>query len=896
MPLTAGTRLGPYEITAPLGSGGMGEVYRARDTRLGREVAVKVLPASLSSSPEVRARFEREARTVSSLNHPHICVLHDVGHEAGTDFLVMELVEGETLAQRIARGALPVADLLRIGGQIADALDRAHRAGVIHRDLKPGNVMLARSGAKLMDFGLARPTGLAGPGGSGVSAAMTQSPTMAAPLTAEGSIVGTFQYMAPEQLEGREADARSDLWALGCVLYEMATGRRAFEGATQASLISAIMRDQPRPMSQLAPLSPPALERVVGALLAKDPDDRWQSAADVRRELEWTASGDSSAGSSAGSRIAAPLPALRRRLPSGAWGLGIGAAIAALALLYAFGPGASRRETAPLVRFSIASPPGTTLPLPAEAQLSPDGRTIVFTANDSLGASRLFLRPLASRDARALPGTEGASEPFWSPDGRMLGFFANGRLRRVALDGSPPVDLCDAPDPRGGAWSTNGTIVFAPNNQGGLLRVSAGGGQPTPVTAVDTARHERGHRYPQFLPDGRHFLYVALGTEEQVSTYLASLSGEKPVEVARAGSMARYAPPGYLLYLDGEVTATHHRLLARRFDAGRGRASGEEQLVLDRVEASNFGCANLTAAAGGGLVTQRWQAAHLRLEWRDWQGNTMGVAVQDLDGAPGPLSPDGTRLAYSGNDPRDLYVLDMVSGVSTRLTFENHDVSWMCWSPDGRRIAFARVTGSRGWECRLKSADGSGPDSMLFHGPGLFSYPLQWSRDGRWLLMRCTSASGNFDLWRMPMTGAGKPEVYQQTAAEEGDGCLSPDGRWVAYVADENGKPGLYVQSFPEPGARYQVAISDPAAARWSRRGDALGVITRNGDPVLIQVSTAGGFRQGAATRRPTLPRQPRLEDISPDEQRLLMGSRKDLTGATSLEVVLGWTQLLEKR
>jgi Tol biopolymer transport system component len=360
--------------------------------------------------------------------------------------------------------------------------------------------------------------------------------------------------------------------------------------------------------------------------------------------------------------------------------------------------------------------------------------------------------------------------------------------------------------------------------------------------------------------------------------------------------MARYAPPGYLLYLDGEVTATHHRLLARRFDAGRGRASGEEQLVLDRVEASNFGCANLTAAAGGGLVTQRWQAAHLRLEWRDWQGNTMGVAVQDLDGAPGPLSPDGTRLAYSGNDPRDLYVLDMASGVSTRLTFENHDVSWMCWSPDGRRIAFARVTGSRGWECRLKSADGSGPDSMLFHGPGLFSYPLQWSRDGRWLLMRCTSASGNFDLWRMPMTGAGKPEVYQQTAAEEGDGCLSPDGRWVAYVADENGKPGLYVQSFPEPGARYQVAISDPAAARWSRRGDALGVITRNGDPVLIQVSTAGGFRQGAATRRPTLPRQPRLEDISPDEQRLLMGSRKDLTGATSLEVVLGWTQLLEKR
>jgi len=749
--------------------------------------------------------------------------------------------------------------------------------------------MLTRSGAKLMDFGLARPTGLSGPAGSGAPAGMTQSPTMAAPLTAEGSIVGTFQYMAPEQLEGREADARSDLWALGCVLYEMATGRRAFEGGTQASLISGIMRDHPRPMSQLAPMSPPALERVVGALLAKDPDERWQSAADVRRELEWTASG--------GSQIAAEVPALRRRrLPSGAWGLGTGAAIAALALLYAFGPWRAPRETAPLVRFSIPAPPGTTLPNPAEAQLSPDGRTIVFAADDSLGVHHLYLRPLASRDARVFPGTERATLPFWSPDGRMLGFFAGIKLRRVALDGSPPVDLCDVADPRGGTWSPNGTIVFAPNNTGGLLRVSASGGQPTPVTALDTTRHERGHRYPQFLPDGQHFLYVAIGAENQVSTYVATLSGGKPVEVAHAGSMARYAPQGYLLYLDGDVTATHHRLLARRFDAGRGRASGEEQLVLDRVETTNFGYANVSAAAGGALVAQRWQTPHVRLEWRDWFGNVKSVAVPDLDLSGGALSPDGARLAYAGNDPRDLFVLDLASGVSSRLTFEDRDVNFICWSPDGRRIAFGRVTGARGWECRLKSADGTGPDSMLFHGPGLFSMPLNWSRDGRWLLMRCSSASGNYDLWRMPMTGGGKAEVYQETGAQEVQASLSPDGRWVTYVAEENGKPGLYVQSFPNPGARYQVAVDNPGGVQWSRRGDALGVITRTGEPLRIQVSIAEGFRQGATIRHPALPRDDQVLDISPDEQRCLVAALKDVAGASNLEVVMGWPQLLEKR
>ena len=546
----------------------MGEVYRARDTRLGREVAIKVLPQHLSSNPEVRARFEREAKAVSSLNHPNVCVLHDVGREGETDYLVMELIEGETLAARLAKGPLPGPDVLKVGAQIADALDRAHRAGVMHRDLKPGNIMLTKSGAKLMDFGLARATGLAGPE-SGSGLAMTTSPTLAQPLTAEGTIVGTFQYMSPEQLEGRETDARSDIWALGCVLYEMATGRRAFEGTSQASLIGSIMHKDPAPMTQLAPMSPPSLERLVRQCLAKDPTERWQSAGDVRRELEWIAGSASQAGT------AAAPPSRRRGVPRGLAGLLVGVAIAAAALLFAFGPWHKSRTETPLVRFELNAPEGTTLKNTAEPALSPDGTSIVFGVTDAAGVDRLYFRALASPDARVVPGTEGAALPFWSPDGRMLGYFANAKLFKVALDGSAPIALCDAPDGRGGAWSPDGTIVFAPNNQGSIVRVPANGGKPVEVTKLDKTRGERGHRYPQFLPDGKHFLYVAVGVGDDVVTYAASLDGGDAVKVCQAGSAGRWASPAFLLYLDRGVNSDRRRLLAQRFDPATLRATGD---------------------------------------------------------------------------------------------------------------------------------------------------------------------------------------------------------------------------------------------------------------------------------------------------------------------------------
>ncbi|HET9327828.1 MAG TPA: protein kinase [Candidatus Eisenbacteria bacterium] len=890
MTLPTTTRLGPYEILAPLGAGGMGEVYRARDTRLLREVAIKVLARHLSNSPEIRSRFEREARTVSSLNHPHICTLHDVGREGDTDFLVMELVEGETLAHRLTMGPLPPPEVLRLGAQISDALDRAHRAGVIHRDLKPGNVMLTRLGVKLMDFGLARATGLDAPSSSVASmAGLTQSPTMAQPLTAEGTIVGTFQYMAPEQLEGKEANVCSDLWALGCVLYEMATGKRAFEGSTQASLISAIMRDQPRPISQLSPLSPPALERLVNQCLAKDPEERWQSAGDIRRELEWIRSGTSQS-------AAAPVPAPRPvRLP--AWvGLAAGGAIAAGALIVAFGPWAARTPNPAAMRFTIMSPPGMTLMYPAEAELSPDGRAIVYVAGDSVGTRRLFLRSLDNPQARALAGTEGASLPFWSPDGRRLGFFAAAKLKKMALDGSPPSVLCDAPDPRGGSWSRDETIVFAPNNQGGLFKISASGGTPEPLTKPDPARKERGHRYPQFLPDGRHFLFVAIGIDDLATTFAGSIDGGKPVEIRRGGAMARFAPPDHVVFREGGVgRGENRRVLAQRFDPGARRLRGEPRLLLDRASATNFGYSNITTDARGTLVAQQWDPPRSRVTWKDRSGRSLGVVADDLDAVTGSLSPDGRQLAYPGVTARDLMLHDLDSGISRRLSFENQPVANIVWSPDGRFIAFTRLFGFRGWQARVKAID-TGQDSALFSGHELFNFPQAWSRDGRWLVVLRVDSTSTADLWKVPMTGGGSAQIYQRTRGEEQQASLSPDGKWIAYVVTEDGRPSLFVQSFPDPGIPYQVTVDEPAGVAWNDRGDVLGVGTRTGELLSIQVSTASGFRQGATTRLFRLTKDETLFDVERGGQRFLIGTFKDLSATTYLDVVLNWRELLDRR
>ncbi|MFN2385493.1 MAG: protein kinase [Thermoanaerobaculia bacterium] len=525
MTLVSGTRLGPYEIQDLVGAGGMGEVYRARDTRLERTVAIKVLPTHLSESPEVRERFDREAKTVSQLSHPNVCALYDVGHQDGIDYVVMEYLEGETLAERLLKGPLAIEQVLRYGVEIAGGLDRAHRQGIVHRDLKPGNVMLTRAGVKLLDFGLAKAFQTQPLSGT------TALPT-AAHLTQEGTILGTFQYMAPEQLEGKDADARTDIFALGAVLFEMATGRKAFGGASQASLISSIMSADPPSISAVQPLSPPALDRVIRKCLAKDPEDRWQSAHDVASELKWVGEGGSQAG------ISAPAIPRRRSRERLAWGA---AAVAAAGAIL-FGALLLRRPAADAERRAFVLMPDSRSELQAVA-ISPDDRNLALSFADRQGQTALFLRPIGSVETRRLPGTEDSADPFWSPDGRQIGFFSRGKLKRISVDGGAVQTLADA-DRHGASWGRAGTIVYCQAFGSALQRVAATGGSPGPATTLDASRQEVMHAWPKFLPDGKHFVFYARSADPAKSAiFLASLDSTERTLLTAADAGPLYAEP-----------------------------------------------------------------------------------------------------------------------------------------------------------------------------------------------------------------------------------------------------------------------------------------------------------------------------------------------------------------
>lgn len=877
MSLTPGTRLGPYEITAPLGAGGMGEVFRATDTRLGREVAVKVLPRHLSTHPEVRARFEREAKTISSLNHPSICTLFDVGREGDTDYLVMELIEGETLARRLEKGALPVAEALRIGGQIADALDRAHRAGVVHRDLKPGNVMLTKSGAKLMDFGLARATGMAGPAsGSGVTmAALTRSPTVAQPLTAEGTIIGTFQYMAPEQLEGNEADARSDLWALGCVIYEMATGRRAFDGATQASLISAIMRDVPLPLAELAPMSPPALERLVQACLAKDPADRLQSAHDIRMQLAWLAEGGSPAAA------AAPVKSGRKSRETLAWALAAAGLIVAAGL--AWRTLGSRGPAPEAIQSLIEAPLDSPITKRgSDVVISPDGRTIAFVTRGGL-----FVRPLGSESAKHVEGAEaGAWQPFWSPDSRSIAFFSGtGKLMRIPASGGTPALVCNVLNGRGGSWNRDGTILFAPSSDGPLMRVPAAGGEPVAVTTLDSTRHESGHRFPCFLPDGEHFLFTSLpGGPAGWDTFVGSLKSRTVKRLLSARSAAVYAEPGYLLFeRDG-------RVMAQPFDARRLELQGEAIAIARAPEQSDVDAAPVASASPDGrLVILRSEPDDTRLELVD----LAGVAQARYDLPPGPwrvssLAPDGRRAAVF-NGP-DLWMVDLGRAVPMRFAATASNSFTSAWSPDGNRIAFiAKIQGRdeihiAGMDGRVEPVPTTDDDFKFLSG---------WSDDGQYITFSGINGKTNYDIWILPMTGERKPRPYLTGAASERAGRISPDGRWLAYISNETGHDEVYVQSFPVPGHKVRVSPGGGQFPLWVDGGRSLRYI--NGNSIVTVPVTMG-------------------EELTPGPPREVPWNVQGVTGATAtadgnrllvslattqrprdIRLILDWTALLER-
>jgi eukaryotic-like serine/threonine-protein kinase len=901
MTLTPGTKLGPYEITSPLGAGGMGEVYRARDTRLGRDVAIKVLPQHLSANPEVRARFEREARTVSSLNHPNICTLYDVGREGETDFLVMELIEGETLATRLARGALPLTDTLRIGGEIADALDRAHRAGVVHRDLKPGNVMLTKSGAKLMDFGLARASGLAPAPGSGVTVgALTQSPTIAQPLTAEGTIVGTFQYMCPEQLEGKEADARSDVWSLGCVLYEMATGKRAFEGKSQASLITSIMGSEPSSISQIAPMTPPALDRLVSAMLSKDPADRVQSAHDVKLQLAWIAEGGSGAGLP---KVVAKSRRNRERL---AW-------IAAIALAIIAG-GFARElimkggNPARVTRTIIPAPPATRLQITGDdagpPAISPDGTMLVFTAVGGGGGKRLWLRRLDAFAAHPLTGTDDASYPFWSPDNKSIAFYASGKLRRLDLATGSVVTLVDGIESgRGGSWSKNGVILYTPTYTSGLYRVSDGGGTPQAVTVLDTTVITT-NRFPQFLPDGEHFIYLAashLPNGAASAVYCGSLDGGKPVRVLESKSSAVYAN-GFLLFVRDST------LMAQQFDLGSRSTRGEPRATQEAVHADRSTWnVPVSASANGVLVYGLGgSAGNNRAALYDRAGRR----IRNLTPVGNILSvnttPDGRRLVFEWQQQplADVWLVDVATGTRSRVTRNPDDDNSPVWLPDGKSILYTARDHLRYRIFQIR-VDGLSEPRQIFEDPAQDVWALDVSSDGRWMLYGVGRARGNRPfgaLWIRSLVDDVPAHMLVPESENFFGAQFSPNGKWIAFDAEGSGHAEVYVSPMPASGeglsARWQVSTAGGTRPCW--RGDSRELYYDRFDGMIMAVSVDGsGSDFHTAGETPLFQAFQRSDghtmDVSADGQSFIVNT---LGGddAEPLAVVSNWMQTITAR
>jgi len=873
MSLAAGSRLGPYEIVSPLGAGGMGEVYRARDTRLDRTVAIKVLPQHLSSSSEVRQRFEREAKTISALSHPHICALYDVGNQDGVEYLVMELLEGETLAGRLSKGPLPLEQTLRYGVEIADALDKAHRQGIVHRDLKPGNVMLTKSGVKLLDFGLAK---VFAPAGS--PSALTALPTVAGstPLTQEGTILGTFQYMAPEQLEGREADGRSDVFAFGAVLYEMATGRKAFEGKSQASLIAAIMTSEPPSLSTIEPMSPPALDRVVRTCLAKDPDERWQSAHDIASELKWIAQG-SQTGVAA---IASPARRAGRR-ERWAWTLATAslAAAAAIAVAALRGP----REPGRPIRLSLGMPSKVPFDFFDHATVSPDGRNVAFIAHGAGGKQSIWIRPLDSLAARPLAGTDGTTGLFWSPNGASIGFFAEGKLKRIESAGGAPQVLANAAAPHGGAWSADGVILFAPTPYSPLLRVSATGGAPSAVSKL--APREDGHMWPAFLPDGRHFVFLAdASTTPDHSIRLGALDSlESEKLVSPAVTNLAFAAPNWLLFVRAGSLVAQRVNVSKRTLAGDPVPLGEQIAVDDLQHGFDF------SVSQSGSLVYRTGSPETQLSWFDRSGKRLAAVGEPARYGRFELSPDERQIACERLDADlrhgNLWLVDLSRGSTSRLTAGATSDYAPIWSPDGRRVMYGSAR--TGVADLYEVASGGGSSEKLVLHDSLDKNPMSWSPDGRFALISIIAANTREDISVLPLSGAARMEPLVTTEFTEVDAQISPDGRWFAYSSDESGRFEVYVQSFSDKAQRYRVSTSGGFRARWRGDGKELFFVA---DSILksVAISGAAGLDFGPPK---DLFRIVGIADyaVTRDGQRILAAASPDQTPDQPATVVLNW-------
>jgi eukaryotic-like serine/threonine-protein kinase len=892
MTLTSGARLGPYEIVARVGAGGMGEVYKATDTRLGRTVAIKVLPAHVAADPALRARLEREARAISSLNHPHICTLHDIGHQDGTDFLVMEYLEGDTLAQRLQHGPMHLTQALQTGVEIADALDKAHRQGIVHRDLKPGNVMLTKTGAKLLDFGLAKlhPTVAS----SGLSAV----PTVTSPLTGAGSIVGTYQYMAPEQIEGREADERSDIFALGAVLYEMIAGKRAFTGATQASVIASILKDTPPQLSMLQPLSPPILDGTIAACLAKLPEDRWQTAGDVGRQLKLiqssAGSGVVATSSAETAQVSAPAIEKRKRATT---------LMAAALVLLALGGAAAflltRRPPVPPqpVRFTVVTPPLLNV---NSLAVSPNGRYIAFTAG------MLYVRAVDSVEAQQLTGTEGAQNPFWSPDSKEIGFGAQGQLKRIPLAGGPPQNITTlAAGFGGGSWTENGDILFSSGPGSPIRKVSASGGDPVDVTKfTDGLAHIR----PSHVPGTRNFLFVHVinpGPGAQ-DIYLGSLDGADPVKVLSGASKAFFVTPGYLLFNRSSI------LMAQRFDLNRRALEGEPLRVADNLTLPGGASAPFSVSPAGVLAYASGGTSggvpQSRLTWYSRDGRSTGSVGEPGNYADVAISPDGRHIAVHRHEAPDggqLWLWDPERNNFSQFTFDKSHNMVPIWAPDGSSIVFTSNRGGGVFNLYRKAASGAVQEELLLESK-INKMPEAWTAQHGGLLLFASGGFNLLNLWRLPLSGDRTATPLRESKTSEFLSEFSPDGRWVAYTATDTANvvqnSEVFVRSYPALNGPWRVSSSGGLHPRWSPDGRELYYLTGDDTAIMAVDIKTDGTSISAGTPRSLIKTRVRVDhvpggtpyDVSRDGRFLINEFMTNETsggaaGASSFTVVLNW-------
>jgi eukaryotic-like serine/threonine-protein kinase len=888
MGLTSGTKLGPYEIVAPLGAGGMGEVYRARDTRLGRFVAIKVLPEHLADRADLRERFEREAHTIASLNHPHICSMYDVGHQNGTDYLVMEYLEGETLAQRLQKGPLTPEQVLQYAIQIADALDKAHRKGITHRDLKPGNIMLTKSGAKLLDFGLAKLK----PPTTPLDDTLSVLQTLQDSITGEGSILGTLQYMAPEQLEAKEADARTDIFAFGAVLYEMATGKKAFDGKSQASLIAKILETDPPPMSSLRPMTPPALDRIVKSCLAKEPEERWQNAADLTQELKWIADAGAQSTSSVG--VSESKKVFRNRTL-----MYLGWAAAAVFLVVAatlFTRGTGEAPSTSLVmRTSIMLPVGQRLTsdnADYPMAVSPDGSRIAYVAEAEAGA-QLYVRELGELEPRAIAGTFGARHPFFSPDGNLVGFFAEGTLQRVSVAGGAPLRICNISGlSMGGSWGPDNTIIFALRGMG-LYRVSATGGIPQLLAGSELGT------WPEILPDNKTVLFST-----GIAIAIVPLSGGQSRILARTNDSSvegpavlgvgyilqpRFVRSGYLAY--GQSPGV---IRVMPFDLDSLSLKGPPVSMIDTVERASGGGAIYFALSHTGLLLYAPTGERHQIVWVDRNGAETPISSDRAAFRIPRLSPNGKLIAVAISDETrrsDIWIYDTERGAKRRLTTGGHNLEPV-WTPDGTRLTFY----SDGSVAEMQ-ANGSGSKEILLDGDHE-RFPCSWSPDGQDFLFDETGPAGD-SLWRSSrgLRNASPVLLIRPTSGE--CGLLSPNGKWVAYVSNESGRAEVYVDSYPSLTEKIAVSTDGGHRPRWSR--DSRELFYRQGDALMaVSVGTGANFRAGKPQRLFAGPYRGESQelafDVSPDSRRFLMIKSDDAATLRQINAVLNWFEEVKHR